>query len=418
MSSCPPQSSIASLSTASSQGSARSERLEESSASITSATIDKSSSTRKIIHVDADCFFAAIEMRDDPTLRNRPMAVGGDPGRRGVISTCNYQARAFGVHSAMASINAKRLCPELIIVPHSTGKYREASQVMRDIFFDYTDLVEPLSLDEAFLDVSDCSKHRGSATLIAEEIRQRIEAALSITVSAGVGPNKFIAKVASDWQKPNGLTVVTPAQVDDFTAQLPIKKVFGVGKVTAEKMHRVGVKTCGDLRRYSIFELSELFGSFGPRLHSLCRGDDERQVKPSRRRKSLSVEHTYESDLPSLEVCLGQLPDLFLQLKARLKKVDDDYRVVKAFAKIKFDDFSSTTVERAGTQAHLNDYQSLMEEAFDRGQRPVRLLGIGVRFVDLNEDEDFVQLDIFKDLKKLYPTGDESRDAFIGPRLL
>lgn len=375
-------------------------------------------STRKIIHVDADCFFAAIEMRDDPNLRDRPMAVGGDPGRRGVISTCNYEAREFGVHSAMASINAKRLCPELIIVPHSTGKYREASQVMRDIFFDYTDLVEPLSLDEAFLDVSECAKHHGSATLIAQEIRQRVEAALSITVSAGVGPNKFIAKVASDWQKPDGLTVVTPSNVDTFTAQLPIKKVFGVGKVTAEKMNRVGVKTCGDLRRYSIFELSELFGSFGPRLYTLCRGEDDRQVKPSRRRKSLSVEHTYERDLPSLESCLSQLPDLFSQLKGRLKKVDEDYRVVKAFAKIKFDDFSSTTVERVDTQARLEDYQSLMEEAFERGQRPVRLLGVGVRFVDLNEDEDFVQLDIFKDLKKLYPTGDEGDEAFIGPRLL
>ncbi len=370
---------------------------------------------RKIIHVDADCFFAAIEMRDDPKLRDRPMAVGGDPSRRGVISTCNYEAREFGVHSAMASAYAKSLCPELIIVPHRTEKYREASQIMRDIFFDYTDLVEPLSLDEAFLDVSECEKHQGSATLIAQEIRQRIEAALSITVSAGVGPNKFIAKVASDWQKPDGLTVVTPAQVDTFTAQLPIKRVYGVGKVTAEKMHRVGVKTCGDLRRYSIFELSELFGSFGPRLHSLCRGQDERLVKPSRRRKSLSVEHTYEQDLPSLVACLDKLPELFLQLKGRLERVDEDYRVVKAFAKVKFDDFASTTVERVGTQAQIKDYKKLLQEAFERGNRPVRLLGIGVRFVDLKEDEDFVQLDIFQDLRRLYPTGDPSHEDFIGP---
>lgn len=373
---------------------------------------------RKIIHVDADCFFAAIEMRDDPNLRNRPMAVGGDPSRRGVISTCNYEAREFGVHSAMASAHAKRLCPDLIIVPHSTTKYREASQVMRDIFFDYTDLVEPLSLDEAFLDVSECRQHHGSATLIAEEIRRRVFEALSITVSAGVGPNKFIAKVASDWQKPDGLTVVTPSQVDEFTAQLPIQKVYGVGKVTAEKMRRVGVKTCGDLRRYSVFELSELFGSFGPRLHSLCRGTDDRQVKPSRRRKSLSVEHTYEQDLPNVDACLKKLPELFLQLKGRLNRVDEDYRVVKAFAKVKFDDFTSTTIERAGTQARLDDYRSLLEEAFERGLRPVRLLGVGVRFVDLKEDEDFVQLDIFKDLKKLYPTGDESHEDFVGPRLL
>jgi len=373
---------------------------------------------RKIIHVDADCFFAAVEMRDDPSLRDRPMAVGGDPGKRGVISTCNYEAREYGVHSAMASVTAKHLCPNLIIVPHSTAKYREASQVMRDIFFDYTDLVEPLSLDEAFLDVSDCTQHHGSATLIAQDIRQRIEKAISITVSAGVGPNKFIAKVASDWEKPDGLTVVTPAKVDEFTAQLPIRKVFGVGKVTAEKMSRVGVKTCGDLRRYSIFELNELFGSFGPRLYSLCRGEDQRLVKPSRRRKSLSVEHTYERDLPNIETCLTKLPELFLELKARLGKIDEDYRVVKAFAKIKFDDFSSTTVERVGTQARLDDYRSLITEAFERGQRAVRLLGVGVRFVDLKEDEDFVQLDIFKDSKKLYPTGNEGNDDFVGPTLL
>jgi DNA polymerase-4 len=352
--------------------------------------------SRKIIHIDADCFYAAIEMRDDPSLRNRPLAVGGDPGKRGVISTCNYEAREFGVRSAMASAHAKRLCPDLLIIPGNMDKYRKASQAMREIFFDYTDLVEPLSLDEAFLDVSDCQRCHGSATLIATEIRQRIKETLNITVSAGVAPNKFLAKVSSDWQKPDGLTVVAPDQVDDFVKQLPVERIFGVGKVTAEKMHRRGIRRCGDLRQYSVFELSEWFGSFGPRLHELSRGRDERQVKPSRRRKSLSVEHTYSQDLPDAKACLRQLPELFLQLRGRLKRIDDGYRVVKAFVKVKFEDFSTTTLERVGTGAQLPDYQQLMTEAYERGGRPVRLLGIGVRLVDLRESSEAVQLDFFE----------------------
>lgn len=351
--------------------------------------------SRKIIHIDADCFFAAIEMRDNPELRNRPMAVGGSPFKRGVISTCNYEARKFGVRSAMASGLAMRACPGLVIVPHSMNKYREASQAMRSIFLDYTDLVEPLSLDEAFLDVSDCTKLQGSATLIAEEIRARIAASLNITVSAGVAPNKFIAKVASDWQKPDGLTVVTPAAVDDFVRQLPVERIYGVGKVTAEKMHRLGIHTCGDLRGYSLVELSEAFGSFGPRLYELCRGEDQRPVRTSRRRKSLSVEHTFEYDLTSLAACLEQLPALLRQLQERLQRLEDDYLVVKGFVKVKFDDFTSTTLERVGTRAQLEDYCQLLEAAFERGSRPVRLLGLGVRFVDLKSEEQALQLDFF-----------------------
>lgn len=352
--------------------------------------------TRKIIHVDADCFFAAIEMRDNPDLRGRPMAVGGDPGKRGVISTCNYEARAFGVRSAMASALALRDCPSLLIVPHNMEKYREASQVMRNIFCDYTDLVEPLSLDEAFLDVSECNQHQGSATRMAEEIRARIARALEITVSAGVAPNKFLAKVASDWQKPDGLTVIAPEAVDDFVRQLPVERISGVGRVTAEKMHRLEIHTCGDLRRYSQFELSEAFGSFGPRLHELCRGVDDRPVRTSRRRKSLSVEHTFAHDLNSLEDCLAQVPELLAKLSKRLLGLDDDYLVVKAFVKVKFDDFTSTTLERAGMQADVQDYQQLLEEAFGRSDRPVRLLGLGVRFVDLKSGDDFTQMDFFQ----------------------
>lgn len=359
---------------------------------------------RKIIHIDADCFFAAIEMRDDPSLRGRPMAVGGRSDRRGVISTCNYEAREFGVRSAMASATAMRLCPDLIIVPGHMEKYREASLDIREIFFDYTEWVEPLSLDEAYLDVTESDRCQGSATLIAEEIRQRVFEKLQITVSAGVAPNKFLAKIASDWRKPNGLYVVTPAQVEDFVRDLPVRKIHGVGKVTAEKLAQLGVKNCVDLRGYSVFELAEHFGSFGPRLYDLCRGKDLRPVKPSRRRKSLSVEHTYPADLKGVDQCLAKLPELFVKLKGRLNRLDSDYRVIKAFVKVKFDDFSSTTLERLGTGARIGDYRELMEEAVQRGGRPVRLLGIGVRFVDLREERQGAQLDLFRE------RGEDHRD--------
>ncbi len=352
--------------------------------------------SRKIIHCDADCFFAAIEMRDDPSLRGRPVAVGGQSDRRGVISTCNYEAREFGVHSAMASATAMRLCPDLIIVPGNMEKYRQASELMREIFYDYTDLVEPLSLDEAFLDVSETHRCQGSATLMAEEIRARIFEKIHIRVSAGVAPNKFIAKIASDWNKPNGLCVVTPDQVDEFLKPLPVKKLHGVGKVTGEKLRQMGIATCGELRAYSIFDLSERFGSFGQRLHDLCRGLDERAVKPSRRRKSLSVEHTYNEDLPNLEHCLAKLPELFLQLKGRLKRIDEGYLITKAFVKVKYNDFTSTTLERAGTGARISDYREILSDAVPRKALPVRLLGIGVRLLDLEEGSDARQLDLFK----------------------
>jgi len=350
---------------------------------------------RKIIHCDADCFFAAIEMRDDPSLKGRPMAVGGHSDRRGVISTCNYEAREFGIHSAMASATAMRLCPDLIIVPGNMEAYREASQSMREIFFDYTDLVEPLSLDEAFLDVTESTRCRSSATLMAEEIRQRIFEAINITVSAGVAPNKFLAKVASDWNKPNGLCVVPPSEVESFVRPLPVKMIYGVGKVTAEKLKRMGVETCADLRRFDQYELNERFGSFGQRLHNLCRGIDERPVSPSRRRKSLSVEHTYNEDLQSVDLCLAKLPDLFVELKSRLQRLDDGYQITKAFVKVKFNDFTSTTLERAGTGARLSDYRALLADAAQRQSLPVRLLGIGVRLLDLGGEERARQLDLF-----------------------
>lgn len=350
---------------------------------------------RKIIHCDADCFFAAIEMRDDPSLVNRPIAVGGSSDRRGVISTCNYEARRYGVHSAMPSSTAKRLCPDLLILPTRMDAYREASAKMRDIFYEYTELVEPLSLDEAFLDVSAAKVHRGSATLIAQEIRQRIKDEIGITVSAGIAPNKFLAKIASDWNKPNGQFVIPPEHISTFVAQLPVKKIYGVGKAMAAKLAELNIFTCSDLHKFSIFELSQRYGQMGSRLYNLSRGIDERELTVDRRRKSLSVENTFSHDLPNVENCLHELPPLSQQLAIRLRRVDEDYKVVKLFVKIKFTDFSITTIERNASAVSLMELQSLCAEAYERKNLPVRLLGVGVRFIDLRESNAFFQLELF-----------------------
>ncbi len=350
---------------------------------------------RKIIHCDADCFFAAVEMRDDPSLCGRPIAVGGDSDRRGVISTCNYEARRFGIHSAMASSVAKRKCPDLIILPHRMEVYREVSLAIRHIFYEFTDLVEPLSLDEAFLDVTGVDLYRGSATLIAEEIRRRVKLEVGITLSAGVAPNKFLAKVASDWRKPDGLFVIAPQEVPSFVAALDVKKIYGVGKATAARLAELNVTTCADLQRMGIFELTRRFGQMGVRLFQLSSGIDDRPVSVGRRRKSLSVEHTYPQDLPNSDSCLRQLPSLAQQLMIRLRRLDDDYRIVKLLVKMKFADFTSTTAERSATTVSLLELQCLCEEAYARVAMPVRLLGVGVRFVDLREDNAFFQLDLF-----------------------
>ena len=351
---------------------------------------------RKIIHCDCDCFFAAVEIRDDPSLKGRPLAVGGNADRRGVISTCNYEARRFGVHSAMASATALRLCPDLLIIPPDIARYRTVSEQIRQIYYDYTELVEPLSLDEAYLDVSDCSHHRGSATLIAREIRERVKAEIGITVSAGVAPNKFLAKIGSDWNKPDGQWVITPDEVDAFVSRLPVSKLFGVGKVTGKKLQQMGVVNCSDLRAFSSIELVERFGRFGTRLYELCRGIDERDVKVDHRRKSLSIEHTYSEDLANLDACLKALPDLLVRMKDRLARVDDSYLVTKLFVKMKFSDFSITTIECGARSVRVSVFLDLCKQAFLRGNMPVRLMGVGVRFVDLLDQRNPLQLELFE----------------------
>jgi len=350
---------------------------------------------RKIIHVDCDCFYAAIEMRDDPRLAGKPLAVGGSAERRGVIATCNYEARAYGVRSAMSSRHAVKLCPDLTIVKPRMDAYKEASREIQGIFREYTDLIEPLSLDEAYLDVSDCPHFSGSATRIAQDIRRKVSKRLHITVSAGVAPNKFLAKIASDWRKPDGLFVITPPQVEDFVAALPVTKLHGVGKVTADKLARLGIDSCLELREWSKLALVREFGSFGERLYSLARGIDDRVVQNDSRRQSISVENTYEADLPDLASCLGKLPELMQTLAERIGRIDSSYRPGKPFVKVKFHDFTQTTLEQAGAGRDLESYQQLLGQAFARGGKPVRLLGIGVRLLDLRGAHE--QLELFSE---------------------
>lgn len=335
---------------------------------------------RKIIHCDCDCFYAAVEMRDDPALRGRPVAVGGRAESRGVIATCNYEARAFGVHSAMSTMRAMKLCPQLVLLPPDFERYRAASRQILDIYRAYTPLVEPLSLDEAYLDVTGVSLCQGSATLMAREIRARIHAEVGITASAGIAPNKFIAKVASDWNKPDGQYVVRPQDVDAFVEALPVKKLFGVGKVTAARLSRLGVENCGDLRAWSLTELSREFGAFGASLHALCRGIDNRAVRPDRIRKSLSVETTYVKDLPDLAACRAALPALVSEFSRRFERAGETRPVHKAVVKIKFADFSQTTAECVATAPDHTVWAALLEEGHARRGLPVRLLGVGVRF--------------------------------------
>lgn len=335
---------------------------------------------RKVIHCDADCFFVALEVRDDHDLRGIPVAVGGDPGRRGVVSTCNYEARAFGVRSAMASAHAKRLCPQLIILPHNSLKYREASAEMRRIFLDYTDNVEPLSLDEAYLDVTATHHCLGSATLIAKEIRRRIEREVGITVSAGVAVNKFLAKVASDWQKPDGLTVIEPDRIKFFLKQLPVSCIPGVGPSSLKQLYSRGITTCQDLQQLSLEQLVQWFGKFGQRLFDVSRGDDDRPVQSRGLRKSLSVEHTFNHDIEKREQCYPLLSELADKLVDRLGKVDHQQSISKCFVKIKFAGFERTTVEANTKALSLPLLNQLFLQAWGRYKQPVRLLGVGVRF--------------------------------------
>lgn len=348
---------------------------------------------RKIIHVDCDCFFAAVELRDQPELQGLPVAVGGSTNSRGVLSTCNYEARQFGLHSAMATSEALRRCPQLVLLPHRFEAYREASRQVKDIFTRYSSVIEPLSLDEAFLDVSNSDYCQGSATLMAREICYAIEQEVGITASAGIAPNKFLAKVASDWNKPNGVFVIKPNDVDDFIANLEVNKIPGVGKSTMKKMQQLNVVTCGDLQHVDLHTLVKTFGAFGKRLHDLSKGIDNREVRTHRLRKSLSVEHTFASDLTTFEECRFVLPELFEKFTERFKKLKQESSIHKLSVKVKFSDFSVTTVECTSNVISIETFQALLKEAYYRKSLPVRLLGLGV---GIKEKQQVKQLNLFE----------------------
>lgn len=359
-------------------------------------------SQRKIIHVDMDCFYAAVEMLDRPEYAGRPLAVGGSPNGRGVLCTCNYEARKFGLHSAMSSSIAIKKCPQLVIVPPAFSKYSKASKKIREIFERFTKVIEPLSLDEAYLDVTDSPHFNGSATLIAKEIKRLIYEETNLTCSAGVAPNKFLAKVASDWNKPNGLTVVRPDQVQAFVKDLPVGKINGVGKVTEAKLAKHGLKTCMDVRLRGCEQMKALFGSHGEWLYRLSWGDDQRKVGGIGKRKSLSLEHTFGTDLPNEEECQRVISGLVLELRERIlryeRRLEDKGEelppIKNLVVKMKFKDFTRITREGLipkGYWVGLKDkaenfepffqmVRELTTLAFSSKSEPVRLLGLGVRF--------------------------------------
>ena len=339
---------------------------------------------RKIIHVDMDCFFAAVEMRDNPALRDVPLAIGGSRERRGVISTANYPARKFGVRSAMPTAMALKLCPHLTLLPGRFDAYKEASAHIREIFSRYTSRVEPLSLDEAYLDVTDSVHCHGSATLMAQQIRQAIFDELQLTASAGIAPVKFLAKIASDLNKPNGQYVITPDEVPQFVRTLPLSKIPGVGKVSAAKLEKLGLRTCEDVQRADLAMLLKRFGKFGRVLWERSQGIDEREITSERLRKSVGVERTLADDIHEWSECEAQIDFLYDELERRLAKVKPDLLIARQGVKLKFNDFQLTTQEHVWPRLNKAELIAIARKTWDewRGGRGVRLVGLHVTLLD------------------------------------
>lgn len=339
---------------------------------------------RKIIHIDMDCFYAAVEMRDNPALRDIPLAIGGSREKRGVISTANYVARKYGVRSAMPTAQAFKLCPQLTLLPGRMQVYKDISTHIRQIFARYTSLIEPLSLDEAYLDVTDCPRCYGSATLIAKEIRQVIFDELALTASAGVAPVKFLAKIASDMNKPDGQYVIEPKNVASFIAELPLTKIPGVGGVTGKKLAEQGLHTCADVQSYPLVELLKQFGKFGRVLYERSHGIDERAVSPDRQRKSVGVESTLSEDIHTWEQCVLIIDELYLKLEGRLRNISPELRIAKQGIKLKFDDFQLTTQEHVWQTLNKQDMLNTARQVWEqrRKARGVRLVGLHVTLMD------------------------------------
>ncbi len=335
---------------------------------------------RRIIHIDMDAFYASVEQRDDPSLRGVPVAVGGSR-ERGVVAAASYEARKFGVHSAMPSVTARRKCPGLVFVPPRFDVYKAVSQQIQGIFARYTNLIQPLSLDEAYLDVTATVADRGSATAIAEQIRAAIRAETGLTASAGVSYNKFLAKLASDHRKPDGLFVITPKMGPAFVEDLPVGKFHGVGPATAARMHALGIHTGLDLRRQSRAFLSEHFGKAGNYYYGVARGEDDRPVEPDRTRKSVGAETTFERDLDTWEQVVPVLKPLCAKVWAACNRGGHAGRTVTV--KIKYANFQQITrsqscVEPIGSQAELEEIGLGLLRPHFPPRLGVRLLGVTI----------------------------------------
>ena len=378
----------------------------------------------KIIHVDMDQFFAAVEQRDNPELKGKPIAVGHD-AERGVVSTASYEARRFGVHSAQSIQVAKRLCPQLIIVEPHFQRYKEVSAQLHEIFHDYTDIIEPISLDEAFLDVTENKKGIDLGVEIAREIKQRILETTGLTASAGVSYCKFLAKIASDWRKPDGLTVIHPDRALDFIAQLKVEKIWGVGNKTAEKMHRMGIFTGADLRKVSLARLNQEFGKMGSVFHDFANGIDTRPVISEWERKSVSCERTFEKDIIDNAAVTIHLYHTVLELVRRIEKADFEGHTLTL--KVKFArkqeqtevPFQSAEREQTRQYAKFQDFQQITRSVtvdyilrtkedilplakqligdVEFHSHPIRLLGLGVanqKSSTVHEDPRWVELEL------------------------
>lgn len=351
---------------------------------------------RKIIHIDMDAFYASVEERDNPELRGKPVAVGGSPTGRGVLATANYVARKYGLRSAMSSAQALRLCPNVIFVKPRFDVYKEVSNQIREIFYEYTDLVEPLSLDEAYLDVTENKVRNPSATLIAKEIKLKIRERTQLTASAGVSFNKFLAKVASDVQKPDGLTVITPEQADAFLDALPVGKFHGVGRVTKQKMNLLGIETGADLKKWEEVDLIRHFGKAGSHYYHIVRGIDNREVSSEHTRKSVGAERTFSKDYNDWETILEELKTIAEKVSERMKRIQTKGKTITV--KVRYDDFE--TISRSQTASeYFNDEsqifllaRQLLEET-QAGERKVRLLGIAMSNLDSKpERSELIQL--------------------------
>lgn len=344
---------------------------------------------RKIIHIDMDAFYASVEQLDNPELKGKPIAVGGSRSR-GVVAAASYEARKFGVRSAMSSALAARLCPDLIFVRPRFERYQEVSRQIRAIFLEYTDLVEPLSLDEAFLDVTTNKKGMPSATLVAREIRERILKETGLTASAGISINKFTAKMASDRNKPNGQLTVPPDEVAAFLENLPIELFFGIGKVTAAKLKELGIRLGKDLKRKSMSFLTQHFGKQGQHYYNIVRGIQHSPVKPDRERKSLAVERTFARDLHSKRAVLEKMEGILRELEKRVSQRDLGGKTLTI--KVKFDDFTQITRSRSREEVLLTfeDMWPVVEELVEMLQtdKPIRLLGVSLsRFLSAEDAE-------------------------------